>query len=125
MPVHVQVDPDPNTPVIIEFRDVIDTASRDDALIGFERIHRIWWRDVLIVLRRITRLEPASIELLLYFRERASRCSLRLIGCAPPVLQTLEATGLPRYCTITTEQPGGESPETGAKSPGRRISPPC
>ncbi|MFZ5556090.1 MAG: hypothetical protein ACOZDY_05120 [Pseudomonadota bacterium] len=51
---------------------------------------------------RLRRLDANGIELLLYLRERARGCTLRLFDCEPKVVALLAAAGLAPAARRTT-----------------------
>ncbi|HSO06378.1 MAG TPA: STAS domain-containing protein [Pelomicrobium sp.] len=103
MTVRMSVHDNPNKPVVIEYTGHIDSRSEQESLVVFDRIHHVWWRDLVVVLRDLQFLDGRGIELLLYFHDRAGRCSLRFIHCAPRVMRTVDAIGLRRYFEITVD----------------------
>ncbi|MFZ5559089.1 MAG: hypothetical protein ACOZDY_20625 [Pseudomonadota bacterium] len=118
MGIQLHLQEDPNAPVVIEFSGPVDRQSRRTALAGFDGIHHVWWRDAVVVLRDIDRLDVHDIEMLLYLQDRASRCSLRLVRCAPQVLETIQSVGLSRYFSVSVEDEPSPSGNVQGEYPG-------
>jgi hypothetical protein len=85
-----------NDIVLVEFDDRMDRESLLECAQRFDRIPRIWWKHVMVVLRRIDALDSEALGLLRYLEERASGCNLQLVECRPEVAGTLQAAALLR-----------------------------
>lgn len=90
--------------IVIEFRDEMDSASIDQCLKTYDAIPCLWWKDVMVILQGIDCIDVRGLELLLYLRERASGCSLRVVDCHPDVERVLQAAGFPKYFDVSTER---------------------
>jgi hypothetical protein len=93
--------------VVIEFDERMDPESLAECTRQFDRIPRIWWKHVTVMLRGIDAIHPDALELLRHLRERASGCSLQLVDCQPEVSRTLEAAAFPRCFEPATGVRGG------------------
>lgn len=87
----------------IEFRNEMDPASMDQCIKTCDAIPSLWWKDIMVTLRGIDRVDVQGLELLLYLRERASKCSLRVVDCHPDVERVLQVAGFSRYFDVSTE----------------------
>jgi hypothetical protein len=90
MTVHIEAG-GRSEPVLVEFHGEIDSASWEECIDAFNRIPHIWWKDVIVILRELSSIDPYGIELLLYLRERASTCDLWLVHCRSQVVHSLDA----------------------------------
>lgn len=77
--------------VMVAFDDRMDRKSVTECARDFDRIPRVWWKHVIVQLRRIDAIDSHAVDMLRYLRERASGCSLRLVSCGPEVARVLEA----------------------------------
>lgn len=89
--------------VVIEFLDRIDAMSIEQCLDAYDTIPHIWWKDVTLILRGIDCIDPSVLELLLYLRERANRCSLHLVNCHWDVWRLLEVAAFTKYFDVVAE----------------------
>jgi anti-anti-sigma regulatory factor len=87
-------------PVVVEFKDQIDSDSWNECVEAYNRIPRIWWKAVVIVLRNLTAVDENELRLLLYLRRRASQGDLWVLDCAPEVTRLLEVSGLTRQFNL-------------------------
>lgn len=87
-------------PVLVEFKDQIDSDSWNECVEAYNRIPRIWWKAVVIVLRHLSAVDEDELRLLLYLRRRASQGDLWVLDCAPAVVRLLEASGLTRHFNL-------------------------
>jgi anti-anti-sigma regulatory factor len=87
-------------PVVVEFKDQIDSDSWNECVEAYNRIPKIWWKAVVIVLHNLTAVDENELRLLLYLRQRASQGDLWVLDCAPEVTRLLEASGLTRHFNL-------------------------
>ncbi|GIX29338.1 MAG: hypothetical protein KatS3mg123_3219 [Burkholderiales bacterium] len=99
MSMRIQVGDDIE-PVVVEFKDQIDSDSWNECVEAYNRIPRIWWKAVVIVLRNLTAVDENELRLLLYLRRRASQGDLWVLDCAPEVTRLLEVSGLTRQFNL-------------------------
>jgi hypothetical protein len=93
MAVHLETTAESDI-VRVEFDDRMDAESLRECAQRFDRIPRVWWKHVTVVLRRIDALDCDALGFLRYLRERASGCNLQLEECRPEVAGALRAAAL-------------------------------
>jgi anti-anti-sigma regulatory factor len=95
MSVHLETLPETDL-VVVEFEHRMDPESVAECAQQFNRIPRIWWKHVSVVLRGVDAIDSDALALLRYMAERASGCSLKLVECPPQVAGDLQAGALLR-----------------------------
>jgi anti-anti-sigma regulatory factor len=93
--------------VVVEFDHRIDAESLAECAERFDRIPRIWWKHVSVVLRGVDAIDSDALALLRYMAERASGCSLQLVECRPKVASDLQAGALLRRFGLAGGLPNG------------------
>jgi anti-anti-sigma regulatory factor len=93
MPVHVQVY-HRSERVLIEIDSELNADAVGHCLAAYDRGQISGWKEITVVLRNLQRIDASGIELLLYLRELARGCRLRVFDCDPAVEPLLAAAGL-------------------------------
>lgn len=99
MSMHMQVAE--GKQIIIQFQNHLDPESIKECLEACNRVPQAWWKDITVVLDGLDSIDIGGLDLLLFLRERARDCELRLVNCRPGVAKLLRHAAFPRYFRVT------------------------
>lgn len=99
MSMHMQVAE--GRQIVIQFENHLDPESIKECLEAYNRVPQAWWKDITVILDGLDSIDIGGLDLLLYLRERASDCELRLVNCQPGVARLLTHAAFPRYFRVT------------------------
>jgi hypothetical protein len=97
--------------IVISFDRAISDADILDCARRFDRIPRIWWKHVSIILRGLDVVGSGVVELFRYIDEPAAGLTLRLMECQPSVWDALRAAGFSPCFDLPAPQALVVSPE--------------
>lgn len=111
MPIHVQVH-HRSERVLVEIDGELDRRAVEQCLAAYDRGDISGWKEVVIVMRGVGRLDASGVELLLYLRERARDWRLTLLGCGASAASLLAAAGLsPQVAPVSAPVPSPPAAE--------------